>query len=76
METKTSLMARHLEHLYIVYSGSLRSAGVFPVVASLPPKISYFWRERSDNQIYVCTSQANTQGANWKKFRVGNWYES
>ena len=64
METKTSLMARHLEHLYIVYSGSLQSADVFPVVASLPPRISYFRRERSDDQIYVCASQANIQGAN------------
>ena len=37
---------------------SLRSADVFPVVASLPPKNSYFWRERSDDRKYVCASQA------------------
>ena len=31
---------------------SLRSADVFPVVASLP------WRKRSDDRKYVCASQA------------------
>ena len=37
---------------------SLRSAGVFPVVASLPPKIVNFRRERSNDRKYVCASQA------------------
>ena len=36
---------------YIIFC-SLRSAGVFPVVASLPPKN----RERSDDRKYVCAS--------------------
>ena len=37
--------------------GCMRSADVFPVVASLPPEIN-FWRERSDDRKYVCRSQA------------------
>ena len=35
---------------------SLRTADVFLVVASLPPK-NIFWRERSDDRKYVCGSQ-------------------
>ena len=43
---------------YISYS--LRTADAFPVVASLPPKNSYFndWRERRDERKCVCCSQA------------------
>ena len=37
---------------------SLRTADAFPVVASLPPKNSYFRRERSDERKCVCCSQA------------------
>ena len=44
-------------------AGSLRSADVFPVVASLPPKINWlifgnFRRERSHDRKYVCASWA------------------
>ena len=37
---------------------SLRTADAFPVVASLPPKIAIFRRERSDDRKCVCCSQA------------------
>ena len=41
-------------------AGSLRSADVFPVVASLPPKnkLVNFRTERNDDRKYVCASQA------------------
>ena len=37
---------------------SLRTADAFPVVASLPPKNSYFRTGRSDDRKCVCYSQA------------------
>ena len=37
---------------------SLRTADVFPVIASLPPKNLFFWRERRDDQKCICCSQA------------------
>ena len=56
------LLTKIICHSFLlVYSStfsSLQSADVFPVVASLPPKISYFQRERSENPKYVCASQA------------------
>ena len=39
-----------------LFWGSLRTADVFPVVASLPPKNM----ERSDDRKYVCCSQAKS----------------
>ena len=42
---------------------SLRSADVFPVVASLPPKIVNFRRGRCNDWKYVCASQATTKGS-------------
>ena len=39
---------------------SLRTADVFPVVPSLPPKVN-FRRERSDERKYVCGSQARVR---------------
>ena len=39
---------------------SLRSADVFPVVTSLPPKDNIFRRERGDDRKYACASQAIT----------------
>jgi len=44
-------------------TASLRTADVFPVVASLPTKIVIFRRERSDDRRYVCSSQAGPQPA-------------
>ena len=41
-----------------IFIRSPRSADVFPVVAYLPPKINFVWRERSDDRKYVWTSQA------------------
>ena len=48
---------------------SLRSADVFPVVASLPPKINFrspIRRERSDDRKYVCASQAKVSAPSQK----------
>ena len=52
----------HLEappnYRFIYLYVSLRTADTFPVVASLPLKNSYFWRERGDDQKCVCCLQA------------------
>ena len=49
---------------------SLRTAGAFPVVASLPPKIAIFRRERCDDRKCVCCSQATVWVRAWGK---GYW---
>ena len=58
-EAKTNCGIARISGILTVGHGSLslRTADVFPVVASLPPKIN-FRRERSDDGKYVCRSQA------------------
>ena len=56
----------HTKTLNMYDTVSLRTADVFPVVASLPPRILllllllFFLRERSDERKYVCNSQARS----------------
>ena len=54
--------------LFWIYN-NLRTADAFLVVASLPPKNSYFRRERSDDRKCVCCSQARstTDSTNYRK---------
>ena len=47
----------------LVVTYSLRTAGAFPVVASLPPKIAIFLRERSHDRKCICCSQARSPKA-------------
>ena len=53
----SDLSSDFVRHGPILAIRGMRSADVFPVVASLPPEIN-FWRERSDDRKYVCRSQA------------------
>ena len=53
----SDLSSDFVRHGPILVIRGMRSADVFPVVASLPPEIN-FWRERSDDRKYVCRSQA------------------
>ena len=49
----------------ITHHASLRTADAFPVVASLPPKNSHFWRERSEDRKCVCCSHASITLKTW-----------
>ena len=62
-----SLESRPLNFHAFIHAYSLRTADVFPVVASL---LSYFQREKSDYRKYVYCSQANTRKACYRLFIV------
>ena len=68
-QSKLNLALVHngaIEKCIVSNKCSLRTADAFPVVVSLPPKNSYFRRERSDDRKCVCCSQATINAGFYK----------